>query len=207
MPKTVHLIHGFNENHPLQAPKITRLVPSLTDLGYRVRIHDYGHWDLVAVRNNANLARLIYPSVKPGDTLVGFSNGAALVARLVALGVQPGRIVLIQPALGNKWEPPADCKVEKVTVFWNPKDNITTVGKWWGRVTDLMPWRWKNPHGWGEMGDTGYLGSSPLFEQFNTLEPEKVASRYQQIPNPASGHSGWQKPESSGWWKLIADCG
>lgn len=97
--RTVHLIHGFNEKHPVQKPSVAVLAPSIRARGHAARVHDYGHWDLVATRNNHNLARLIYPQVKPGDTLVGFSNGAAIIDQLQRLGVEASRIVLIQPAL------------------------------------------------------------------------------------------------------------
>ena len=123
MTRTAHLIHGFNEGHKVQRPKIAVLVPLIKARGLNVMIHDYGDWDLIATRNNVCLARLIFPHIKDGDTLVGFSNGAALVAHLEALGVSAKRVILIQPALANQWTPNA--KTRDIVVFWNTGDMAT----------------------------------------------------------------------------------
>jgi hypothetical protein len=191
--RTVHLIHGFNETHPLQKPTIAVLAPLIRYRGCNVHVHDYGEWDLVATRNNENIARVIYPSIRDGDTLVGFSNGAALIAHLQKMGVACPNIVLIQPALSNKWVPNSYC--QKVTVFWNPGDKATVAGKWWRRITGIMPWRWKEKHHWGEMGHTGYVGKDKRFTQYDTTGVEN-------LPN-VSGHSHWDDDENRAWREFI----
>jgi len=193
--QTVHLIHGFNEEHAVQRPNITVLKPLLRSRGYRVRVHDYGEWDLLATRNNYNLARLIFPYITDGDTLIGFSNGAALVAHLQAMGVCTPNIVLIQPALANTWRP--NTMTKKVTVFWNPGDIATVAGKWWRRVTGILPWRWQEKHKWGEMGHTGYVGNDPRYTQYRT-DDGSVA----EMPE-VSGHGRWSAPQNRPWREFI----
>lgn len=207
MTRCVHLIHGFNERHKIQRPKIICLKPKIEKLGLPVMVHDYGHWDLVATRNNDNLARLIFPHVKDGDTLVGFSNGAAVIAHLERLGVKAKRVVLIQPALAKTWTP--NEYTRNITVFWNTGDNITVIGKWWTRLTGFLPWRWQDRHNWGEMGDTGYTGIDERYVQYQT---DAAADDAQQkhlhhlhhfsLPKCA-GHSTWTKPKNSAWWDVM----
>ena len=197
--KTVHLIHGFNESHPVQHPNIAVLAPLIKRRGFNVHVHDYGEWDLMATRNNKNLARLIYPSIREGDTLVAFSNGAAIVAHLQAMPMRVAtpRIVLIQPALSNKWVP--NSYTQSVTVFWNAGDLATVAGKWWRRVTGIFPWRWKEKHHWGEMGHTGYVGSDPRYTQIRTDQPSG------DLP-AVSGHTHWDDDENRAWREVIANC-
>lgn len=205
--RTIHLIHGFNEHHKLQRPKITVLKKLIESKGLPVMIHDYGTWDLVATRNNDNLARLIYPHVKDGDTLVGFSNGAALIAHLERLGVRAKRIVLIQPALAKTWTP--NHFTRNITVFWNTGDRATIAGKWWRRLTGFLPWRWQDRHNWGEMGNTGYTGTDDRYIQYRTdatgddAHQQLVHQENQQLPPKASGHSAWTRPRNAAWWEII----
>jgi hypothetical protein len=199
--RTVHLIHGFNEGHKLQRPKIARLKPLLEARGLRVKVHDYGKWDLVATRNNENIARLIYPHVNDGDTLIGFSNGAAVIAHLEDFGVRAKRVILIQPALSKRWVPNHYAK--HVVVFWNKGDDVTVAGKWWRRVTGMLPWRWQDKHNWGEMGDTGYTGQDTRFIQYQT-DADASDENQQKLPK-VSGHGDWQDPENIAWWQIIVN--
>lgn len=207
MARTVHLIHGFNEHHKKQRPKMIVLEPLIAALGLNVMIHDYGHWDLVATRNNDNLARLIFPHINEGDTLVGFSNGAAIIAHLERLGVRAKRIVLIQPALAKTWTP--NKFTRSIAVFWNEGDRATIAGKWWRRLTGFLPWRWQDRHNWGEMGNTGYRGYDERYVQYQTdavgddAHQQVKHQRHQQVPPKVSGHSTWTKPKSSPWWEII----
>lgn len=207
MSRTVHLIHGFRERHKVQRPKMIVLKSLIEAKGLQVMVHDYGFFDLVATRNNENIARLIYPHVKDGDTLVGFSNGAALIAHLERLGVRAKRIVLIQPALAKTWTP--NHFARNITVFWNTGDRATIAGKWWRRLTGLLPWRWQDRHNWGEMGHTGYTGNDDRYIQYQTDATADDAKRQQQqhknqvlLPN-ASGHGAWAKHKNAAWWEII----
>lgn len=202
--RTVHLIHGFNERHKVQRPKIAVLKSRIEALGLPVMIHDYGDWGLVATRNNSNLARLIFPHVKEGDTLVGFSNGGAIIAHLERFGIRAKRIVLIQPALAKTWTP--NKYARNITVFWNTGDNVTVLGKWWRRLTGFLPWRWQDQHNWGEMGDTGYTGHDARYVQYQTDATGDDAHRNQEnhfsLPK-VSGHGTWAKAKNAAWWDII----
>lgn len=199
MHRTVHLIHGFNEEHPIQKPRISVLAPLIKRRGYDVMIHDYGKLALLETTANDNLARLIYPHVKPGDTLVGFSNGAALIAHLQFMGVETPNIVLIQPALGNHWVP--NPYTQRITVFWNSGDVATVAGKWWHNITGVFPWRWKKGarHAWGAMGHTGYVGKDKRYVQYRTNSG--------QLDLPVvSGHTHWDDDENRVWREIITSC-
>ena len=195
MSHTVHLIHGFNEHHGPGKPKIRILESFLSRRQHRVLTHDYGDWDLVATRNNKNLARLILPHIEKGDSVIAFSNGAAITAHLCMLGAELDRIVLIQPALSKKWIAPLG--VKEITVFWNEGDNATVGGKWYRRVTGLLPWRWQERHKWGEMGHTGFTGNDERYLQFDTEHSHRL-----DLP-VVSGHSAWAKPEYHEWHEFI----
>ena len=158
-------------------------------------VHDYGYWDLVATRNNKNLARLIRGHIEHGDTLVGFSNGAAVIAHLQQMRVQCPRITLIQPALAKKWTPNAYC--DNVQVYWNNSDKATVAGKWWRRATGFLPWRWQERHKWGEMGSTGYVGHDARFHQYDTENTLHMPV--------LSGHGTWQKANQYKWQGFIAE--
>jgi len=193
--RTIHLIHGFNETHPIQKPSIACLKPMLCHRGFKVMIHDYGKLNLVETTANNNLARLIYPHVADGDTLIGFSNGAAIVAHLQSMGARTPKIILIQPALSNTWRPNSSCM--SVSVLWNPHDLATLAGKWYRRFTGLMPWRWQDKHHWGEMGHTGYVGGDMRYLQYQTDATEDMPV--------VAGHSDWALPKNRDWWELIAN--
>lgn len=196
--RTVHLIHGFNERHKVQQPRLCVLIDDIKKRKLNYMVHDYGHWDLVATRNNANIARLIYPHVKPGDTLVGFSNGAAIIAHLLRLGVEVDKLVLIQPALSKKWTPPVS--VSQVTVFYNEGDLATIAGKWWRRATGFLPWRWQDRHNWGEMGHTGYTGKDERFFQYKT---DNASVAHHASAPEVSGHGSWTHKKNAAWWKVM----
>jgi len=193
--RTVHLIHGFNERHDIQQPKLACLAPWLRNRGLSVMVHDYGHWDLIATRNNENLARLIYPHVRPGDSIIAFSNGAAITAHLQAMDVVAPKIVFVQPAIKKDWVPNRHC--EDITVFWNPGDTATIGGKWYRRATSILPWRWQARHNWGEMGHTGFTGDDDRYVQVQTDDTHGMPV--------ASGHAAWAKTANRQWRKAIAD--
>ena len=189
--KTVHLIHGFREDHPVGQPNMAILRDAILARGHRVLIHDYGKLGLLETSANDNMARLIFPLVRRGDTLVGFSNGCAIIAHLEEMMCSARKLVFIQPALRNDWTPNAYC--DRVTVFWNAGDKATVAGKWWRRISNLF--RWKNKHKWGEMGHTGYIGEDRRYRQYRT---DKHAGH-----DVILGHSAWDDKVRPVWHKLM----
>lgn len=192
----IHLIHGFRELHPIGDPRIsTALKNRLLQRGDAVTVHDYGYLDLVGVKCNRNLARLIRPSVKRGDTLVGFSNGCAIIAHLQTMkSIACPKIVLIQPALAQKWTPNKHCA--SIDVYYNSGDKATVAGKWWRRLINVLPWRWQARHMWGEMGHDGYTGKDLRFTQYDTENTPGMPR--------LSGHGTWQHAKSTIWQDFIA---
>ena len=193
----IHLIHGFRELHPIGDPRIaTVLKNKLVRRGEAVMVHDYGYLGLVGVKSNRNLARLIRPHVQPGDTLVGFSNGAAIIAHLQTMkGIICPKIVLIQPALSQKWTPNKHC--DRIVVYYNKGDKATVAGKWWRRLINVLPWRWQARHMWGEMGHDGYTGDDPRYAQYDTENTPRMPE--------LSGHGTWQHAKSTTWQDFIVN--
>lgn len=170
---TIHLIHGFNEDHDFGDPDIKIMKEVLeNETEYNVHVWDYGHTNLISVRtSNDNYARLIGSSVEYYDILIGYSNGCLIIKQIVEnLRLPVKALVLLHPALPKNWLPPP--WVQRVFIFFNAGDKVVTAGKWWNRATKILPWNWgsKNTTDWGELGRTGYKGVyDPRVRQYDTL--------------------------------------
>jgi len=182
---TIHLIHGFNEKHSFEdGPSIKVMQEHLAN-GYKVHTWDYGHANLIDVRtNNDNYSRLIASTVEPGDILVGYSNGAAIIQTMLEQFDCPAQqIFLLHPAISKTWQAPEF--VKKVFIFYNKFDKAVIAGKWWRRASRGLPWNWfsENRNHWGELGKTGYTGPfDRRVTQFDTYNTEGMPQ--------ASGHGG-----------------
>lgn len=118
--------------------------------GLRTGVVDYGY--VLLPINNRRARRELRDKAEPGDTLVGYSNGAYAVWQ-EAERLRPRHVVLISPALRRDAEWP-DC-VESITVFYSPGDWAVELGGIYSAVISFMPWRWGTPHGFGRMGVDG----------------------------------------------------
>jgi pimeloyl-ACP methyl ester carboxylesterase len=151
----IHLIHGIRQ---FQAEAhMTPLHDALADLGVPSSFADYGY-KLLPITNERAVNALV-DSVQDGDDLVGFSNGGWAIHQFLELGLVDVRnVFLISPALNRRAEFPI---CESVTVYYSAGDWQTGLARVWRKTTDNLPWRWRQPHGWGEMGRVGYQGSDP----------------------------------------------
>lgn len=98
-------------------------------------------------------------------TIVAYSNGCWATAIAMDKGYPADHLVLINPALNQKYVFPTH--VKRIDVYYSPNDYATWLGKWYRRIVNLMPWRWDSPHGWGAMGQVGYTGDDPRVYNHN----------------------------------------
>lgn len=185
-----HLIHGFNV---LDGGKdtVVRLTPYLELGGHKTKAHDYGWVDMFRLRcRNDEAVQRIAPHVRPGDILVGHSNGCLVAWRLIQEGVRPGAVVCIQPALRRDTPWPEDLPV---LCLYNERDWVVILGRAWSRFVSVVnPFR--NRHGWGAAGRHG-------FDQESVTNLDTLKG-----PTPAEKHSGiFRKPALQYWGMRIHD--
>lgn len=145
------------------------------------------HW-----RHKRIVAGLL-PQIEPGDVLIGHSNAAWVIHRLVQAGAPVAAVVVIQPALRrDTWWPPS----LPVLCVYNRGDWVVELGRAWGRLmTRLMP---SSPHGWGAAGRRGFTAG-----QRNVVNLRTDGS----LAPIVRGHSAIFDPDdpaAAGWRKYIA---
>lgn len=148
---TVHLVHGFNVRDK-GAGTTDKLRPYFEALRYRVKEHDFGFRFLLGVRfGNGKRAQTLSQSIRPGDILVGHSDGCNLITQALKIrDCQSGyderfRCIFFNPALNRNATQART--VERVLVFHTYTDRIV----WLSRCLLFHPW--------GQMGRLGYRGS------------------------------------------------
>lgn len=140
--RNIVLAHGFNVKDGGKATLLC-LTPYL-DYDSK-QIAAYGYFNLAKVRLcNDNVAGLIKGMTLNRSIGIGHSNGCAILVRAAEMGATFDQLVLINPALDNDTEFPA--QVRKIFVYHNPTDSVVTISK-------LLLW-----HPWGDMGRVGYTG-------------------------------------------------
>jgi len=186
---TVHLIHGFNVSDGGKG-SIGQLRPHLP--GSEL-LHNYGWTGLLMLRcTNREAVRQILPKIKPGDFLIGHSNGALICWELAELlGDKLGGVVVINPALRRDtlWRPGLP-----VLCLHNSKDWVVQLGRVWGRLVSLGG---LNPHGWGAAGRYGFNPTTTV-ANINTADEEIWEW-------PVQGHSSIFKPGAVAYWAGIID--
>lgn len=139
----VILVHGFNVRDGGRG-SIDRLIPHIVKRGYDVVEYDYGFRFLLGVRfRSQSDAEGLLALYRPGDIVIGHSNGGHLIARAIEMGMAVRHAVMIHPALDRDWAPPPMHPVEQIHVYYSGRD----VATWLAR---LLP-----KHMWGAMGTVG----------------------------------------------------
>lgn len=136
------LVHGFNVSDGGKRT-IDTLIPHLVDMGYDVKEFDYGWVGLLGVRfGNKKRAKMLAAMAGPEDIVIGHSNGCAIMALAMEMGMTISSGVFIHPALNRTWCPPENA-AKKITVYYSAKDRATWIAKF------LIN------HIWGDMGTVG----------------------------------------------------
>ncbi len=161
----VVLAHGIRQ---LRAKsQMEPLAQALEAHGIPVHYANYGY--VLIPTTNERAVRAITNATRDGEDLVCFSNAAWGGVVAIEKGLKVRHLFLISPALNADYEFPGG--IETITVFYTPSDKATPMGKAWRQVTRILPWRWKNPHGWGQMGTTGPTRDDPRLVKIMLVEP------------------------------------
>ncbi len=184
LARRVILCHGFNVRDN-GAGTIDQLIPHLTDRGCEVVQFDTGWRGLLGVRyGDAKRAAKLASIVRPGDVLIGHSDGCNVINQAGWLLAdnetrKPFAVVYCNPALDS--DTPLAPQVKGALVFFTSSDRIV----WFSRV--LLG------HPWGEMGRTGYRAKE---EVTNDGRYHNVSYEHLGIDSP--GHSGAFKSQRGG---------
>ncbi len=143
-PPTVHLVHGIHVTNGYDS--IGKLKLYFHDVGFeKVEPFSYGFMPFFMARFlNPSVIEDLKAVVKPGDILVGHSNGGLLAYELAEAGVELGGVVLINPALDKDRR--FAKRVPWIHVYFNEGDDVVTLA----RIPRLSSW--------GDMGKIGYRG-------------------------------------------------
>jgi pimeloyl-ACP methyl ester carboxylesterase len=174
--KPVILVHGIRSlNKGLRTMSPLRDV--LAARGRAAEIVSYGY--VLIPLTNAPAMAAVMRAVKKPAVVVGYSNGAWAAVQAAEMGEPIEHLVLVSPALNRSHAFPEG--VKKVDVFYNPDDVPVRLARWWRNITRVLPWRWDNAHGWGDMGRTGYVGKDPRVT--NHRLPRNVGHAWFQSPD------------------------
>lgn len=210
---TIWLIHGVNVSDG-GAESIGRLSPHIA--GNVVSV-DYGWTGIITLRctNRAVVADLMR-KVKPGDVLIGHSNGALICWELAQrLKDRLGAVVVINPAMRRDSRWPDGLPV---LCLANSTDWVVQLGRMWSRAVDvsytgIVPLMLESaikgsgtlfksafqfkPHGWGAAGRYGFTTNQKSVTNFDTAETWWTV--------PVRGHSGVFAPGAAWYWGGIID--
>lgn len=149
------LAHGIRQ---IKArTQMAPLADALECRGINTHFADYGY--VLMPTTNQRAVQAIHNAARDGEDVAAYSNGAWAAVQAAYQGLRIRHLYLISPALNVSTKFPAN--IERITVFYSPHDTVTPMGKAWRQLTRVLPWRWKNPHGWGEMGTRGPDSDDP----------------------------------------------
>ena len=178
----IHFIHGIRTE---PTSPVKGLVPYLVAAGLEVTYPDYGFELAIETRVvNAMIEGTLLHYIKPGDILIGHSNGCAIAYHLLLLGAPAAGAVFINGALETSIiRPGAQCGF--IDVYWNPGDTVTEIAKLGAQlgIYDSM---------WGELGHSGYQGKDPNITSFNCGATTSMPV--------VSGHSDFFTPNNLKVW-------
>ena len=182
---TVHLVHGFNV-YDGGRNTVARLAPYFPP--GTARVHNYGWTGLLRLRRvNRRAVDDLMAAVKPGDFLIGHSNGALICWEVAQrLGAQLGGVVVINPSMRRDTLWPEGLPV---LCLANATDWVVQMGRAWGRLVSLGG---LTPHGWGAAGRYGFTAG-----QRNVVSLDTSDSWWTE---PVKGHSGVFHPPGLDYW-------
>ena len=175
-PLRAILVHGYNVKDG-GAGTTDALRPLFEAAGYEVLEFDTGWRGLFMVRfGNAKRARRLARMIKPGDLLIGHSDGCNLINLAswnLANGSRPTPklVAYVNPALDRDTQ--LAPQIDGAIVCHTPSDNVVKVAK-------LLPF-----HNWGSMGAYGYAEKDP-----SKTDVRYLNASHESMGVENSGHSG-----------------
>ena len=177
----VILVHGFNVKDGGKGTT-DGLRPYFEAKGFTVLEFDTGWRFLAGVRfGNGKRARRLARMIRPGDILVGHSDGCNLInlASWHQSGAKgkPVACIYLNPALDRDTQ--LAPQVSAALVFYTRTDKIVAVANW------------LRFHPWGDMGRVGYIEKNQVY-----LDGRYHNIEYEHIGIEKAGHSGaFKKPQ------------
>lgn len=154
-------------------------------------VHKIGWIGLIELRwRNKQIVRDILPLITSKDILVGHSNAALIIYRLIESGAKPKAIILFNAALRRDARWPDDILVLN---FHSSSDWVVQMARWWSRLTSLGG---LTPHGWGAAGRYGFTSGQKNVTNIDML--------MNQDRRAIDSHSGVFDSEHINYWGRIA---
>ena len=184
----VHLLHGIHTSKNSR-----RLLSMREDIeagsGIETVYHEYGDiWAINTWWKNPIIAKRFLPLVKPGDVLVGHSNGCAIGMRMLRLGAPAVGLVCLNGALLDNIPVPEQLRF--MHVYYNSGD--TVVG-----LTRTPVVRLSFDPLWGTMGRTGYVGEDKKVWKLD------CGTRDDAMPDLGGHSSIIDQPHSHAWGRFV----
>ncbi|NKB37877.1 MAG: hypothetical protein GKR93_12045 [Gammaproteobacteria bacterium] len=150
MKPVVHLVHGFNVWEPRKT--VGKLQPYFLAGAHPTNMVNY-YWTglYLARKKNPKIAERLAKVVGPNDTVVGHSNGCAIIKIALDKGMHCKRAIFIHPAL----DVDADFRranVERIDVWYDKSDEPV---KWAAMLSSIIPQSWLEARPWGAAGAYG----------------------------------------------------
>jgi len=177
----VLLVHGFNVRDGGKG-STDGLRSHFEGEGFAVAEFDTGWRFLAGVRwGNAKRARRLARMIRPGDLLVGHSDGCNII-NLASWHLsgsslkKPVAVIYLNPALDRDTQ--LAPQIVGALVFATRSDRIVQIASWL---------RW---HPWGDMGRVGYR-DAPVYQ-----DPRYRNTFYEHLGIKKAGHSGaFKRPD------------
>lgn len=183
---TTHLIHGFNVSDGGRGT-----VKNLKPFFKNPHVHSIGLIGLIDLKwKNKEVVQELYPLIGPDDVLVGHSNGALIIWRLIQAGARPKAVILFNAALRRDVVFPEDVPVLNMHSRF---DWIVQLGRIWSRLITKTGIR---RHGWGAAGRYGFTKKQVNVTNFD------MGDRF--YTHQVKGHSDALKPPKVEFWGRFA---
>ena len=156
--------HGFNVGDGGEGT-VGTLIKPLEDAGHKVYRASYGWLGLIGVLFFNRSISSVIAGMNPDNAIgIGHSNACALLVRAAQQGAKYKKLILINPALKADIEFPDT--VEEVFVIHNKGDFAVKAAKWLRRAVGFFFPNFL----WGEMGNTGYIGTQGKVKNWSRSE-------------------------------------
>jgi len=177
--KRAILIHGMNVID-LGAGSIDLVKHYLYSKGHTPFEFEYGWLGLLGVRfGNKAIAEKLMQIYQEGDVVIAHSNGCAITARAIDMGLPVEHCIFIHPALQPEWEPLENSKVKRIDVYYSEHDKV-------GRLAALYRWAAPlnfifGPTYYGPMMTYGATSQNRIFENHNDGQKHSSGFQHEDI--------------------------
>lgn len=182
----VIIVHGIHTNDANDA-WMDYLVWKFGRAGWGARKWTYGYaYALLTKIQNPGRARALKDLVKPGDWLLGHSNGGTLIEMASKRGAPIEGAILLMPALDTHRV--LGKQVRAVNLYYHPDDE-------WVGLAGFLP-----DHPWGPQGRDGLSVKDERYMQVNVKHGEPQIGTLLEDGRIIGAHSGILAQDKLGPW-------